>query len=185
MLPDEIRDSVGSAARNLGSEGVRKGITTTLPLALGSLQVSGHIRRIPVNGRLDQQRYRYALWQPNPPGGHDVTASDAFTDLARHYFRWIGPASLAEFQWFSGLGVKAAKAAVEPLRLVSADSDGDRLMLADDQSAFGKFNLPAKPQYALVSSLDAMFLLRRNISTLVAPTAQAKGLWRQRNVRPG
>ncbi len=66
LLPDEIREASGSASRSLGPEGAKKGLSTTLPLALGSLQVTGQIRRIPVNGRLDQQRYRYALWKANP-----------------------------------------------------------------------------------------------------------------------
>ena len=66
MSPDEIREATGRASRNLGAEGTRRGITTTLPLALGSLQATGNIRRVPINGRLDQQRYRYALWKPSP-----------------------------------------------------------------------------------------------------------------------
>jgi len=66
LSPDEIRYATGAASRSLGPEGVRKGLSTTLPIALGSLQVSGRIRRVPMNGRLDQQRYRYALGsQPN------------------------------------------------------------------------------------------------------------------------
>ena len=75
--------------------------------------MEGQIRRVPSNGRLDQQRYRYALWKPNPLDKFKLTAEESFTEVARQYFRWIGPAMLAEFQWFSGLGVKAAKAAVE------------------------------------------------------------------------
>jgi hypothetical protein len=81
-----------------------------LPVALGSLQASGDIRRVPINGRLDQQRYRYALWKPNPLTKFATDVAEAYTELARQYFRWIGPATPAEFQWFSGLGVKAAKA---------------------------------------------------------------------------
>lgn len=34
MSPDEIRDATGNASRTLGPEGARKGLTTTLPLAL-------------------------------------------------------------------------------------------------------------------------------------------------------
>jgi len=60
--PDAIRETVGSAARSLGAAGAKKGVTTTLPIALGLLQAHGEIRRIPVNGRLDQQRYKYAAW---------------------------------------------------------------------------------------------------------------------------
>ncbi len=42
-------------------------------------------------------------------------------------------------------------------------------MLADEQADFFKFKVPTKPQYALVTSLGAIFLLRRNTPTLVAP----------------
>ncbi len=64
--PARIRASVGPKARSLGPEGQKKGLSSTLPLALGRLQLLGHIRRLPTSGRLDQQRYRYALWEPNP-----------------------------------------------------------------------------------------------------------------------
>jgi hypothetical protein len=72
--PEELRTAAGSAVRNLGEEGRKKGLTSTLPLAIGRLQQTGQIRRMPTDGRLDQQRYRYALWKTNPlamsaPGG--------------------------------------------------------------------------------------------------------------------
>ncbi len=54
--PDGIREATGGASRSLGEEGKKKGITTTLPLGLGKIQVMGEIRRVPTNGRLDQQR---------------------------------------------------------------------------------------------------------------------------------
>ncbi|MEO6446363.1 MAG: crosslink repair DNA glycosylase YcaQ family protein [Gemmatimonadaceae bacterium] len=43
LAPDEIRDATGSASRSLGEEGKKKGIGTTLPLALGRLQARGDI----------------------------------------------------------------------------------------------------------------------------------------------
>ena len=64
---------------------------------------------------------------------------------------------MSEFQWFSGLGVKAAKDAVAGVRL---DSYEDWLMLPEDCEAFDKFEIPKHPQYVLVSSLDGMALLR-------------------------
>jgi hypothetical protein len=140
-------------------------MTTTLPLALGSMQASGEIRRIPANGRLDQQRYRYTLWKPNPLAKWKLSAEESFVELARQYFRWTGCASLAEFQWFSGLGVKAAKAAVEPLQLELLE---DRLMLPEDREAFEKFKPSKQPKYALVSSLDGLGQLRRDLKSLMA-----------------
>ena len=43
--PDAIRAATGAASRSLGEEGKKKGLTTTLPLALGRLQARGDIRR--------------------------------------------------------------------------------------------------------------------------------------------
>jgi hypothetical protein len=165
--PDAIRAATGRASRSLGEEGKKKGLTTTLPLALGRLQRRGTIRRVPVNGRLDQQRYAYVLWKPNPLAKEKRTTGEALTDLARRYFRWVGPATLGEYGWFAGLGVKATKEATEPLGLVPAEPGGDRLLLPEDVAAFRAFKTPAKPQYALVSSLDSMAAARRDLKSLL------------------
>ena len=165
--PNQIREATGNASRSLGEEGKKKGVTTTLPLALGRLQAAGEIRRVPTDGRLDQQRYRYMLWRPNPLAKFKLPLQDAYTELARRYFRWIGPATAVEFQAFSGLGVKASKAAMEPLRLVPLQDGSDRLMFPDDKDRLMTFKPPGKPQYALVSSLDALALLRNDIKSLI------------------
>jgi hypothetical protein len=173
LEPDEIRTATGNAARNLGEEGKKKGVTTTLPLALGNLQSSGDIRRVPTNGRLDQQRYRYALWQPNPLSKFKPSPDEVQTELARRYFSWIGPATLAEFQWFSALTAKAAKTAIEPLKLESIE--GDRLMFPGDRETFEAFQIPKQPQYVLVSSIDGISLLRRGLKSLVDAADRTKG----------
>lgn len=163
--PEGIRDATGKAARNLGEEGKKKGMITTLPLALGRLQAMGEIRRIPVNGRLDQQRYRYTLWKPNPTARFKMSNEEVQTELARRFFTWCGPATLAEFQGFSALGVKASKAAVEPLKL--AEFDGERLMLPEHREQLEAFQVPKQQQYVMVSSIDGICLLRRGAETIL------------------
>lgn len=165
--PDELKDAVGGAARSLGPEGVKKGVSTTLPLALGRLQLEGEIRRIPVNGRLDQQKYSYTRWSPSPLSGFKLSKQEALAELARRYFRWIGPATVAEFQWFSGLGVKAAKDTLAPLGLVPLAEGDARLLFPEDRDSLLAFKPPAKPQYTLVSSLDGISLLRRDLKSLL------------------
>src|SRR5439155_9885728 len=100
LAPDDIREATGSASRNLGDEGKKKGMITTLPLALGLLQARGDIRRVPINGRLDQQRYQYMVWNPNPLKNFKLSPEEAYVELARRYFRWNGPATVTEFQQF-------------------------------------------------------------------------------------
>ncbi|HZI94390.1 MAG TPA: crosslink repair DNA glycosylase YcaQ family protein, partial [Patescibacteria group bacterium] len=167
LEPEGIRAATGSASRSLGEEGRKKGLTTTLPLGLGRLQARGDIRRVPVNGRLDNQRYAYARWKPNPLERHRGSVDDALTETARRFFRWVGPATPAELQWFTGLGVKACKQIAEPLDLVAAEPGSDRLLLAEDAAAFRAFKTPGKPCYALVSSLDSIAAARRDARSLM------------------
>src|ERR1022692_679115 len=181
--PEEIREATRNASRHLGDEGKKKGMITTLPLALGELQASGEIRRVPVNGRLDQQRYRYILWRPNPLDSFPLTAEQVQTELARHYFHWTGPASLAEYQWFSALTGKAAKAAIEPLKLEPVA--GDRLMLPEDRDQFEAFQIPKHPQYAMVSSIDGLSLLRRDLNSLVEAKDYSHTLLRREGAGAG
>lgn len=159
--PDGIRQACGKFVRNLGDEGKKKGLTTTLPVALEKLQASGDIRRVPVNGRFDQQRYQYALWRPNPLRAFKLSPYEVETELARRYFSWIGPASLSGFQTFSGLGVKAAKAAIEPLKLeaIQVAPGDERLFLPSERAKFDAFKAPKEAKYALLGSIDSLFLL--------------------------
>lgn len=172
LTPDQIKESVGGAVRHLGEAGKKAGMITTLPVALGALQADGEIRRVPVNGRLDTQRYQYTLWKPNPLAKFKLTAEECHTELARKYFRWIGPATVAEFQWFSGLSGKVAKAAIAPLDL--QDAGEGRLIFADDLDAFRAFKPPKTIHYEFVSGIDSMVLLRRNYLDLTEAADQKR-----------
>jgi len=186
--PEALREATGKAVRNLGEAGKKKGVTTTLPLALGELQASGDVRRVPVNGRFDQQRYQYALWRPNPLHGFKLSPAEVQTELARKYFAWFGPASAAEFQRFSGLGVKAAKAALEPLKLEGIKvapgeiTPGDQLfLLPGDRSSFDAFQPPKEPRYSLLGRIDSMFEHRTQFedfeSHAIVDRGRLIGLW--------
>jgi hypothetical protein len=171
LEPDGLRDATGKTVRNLGPEGKKKGLTTTLPVALGKLQESGDIRRVPINGRFDQQRYQYALWRPNPLRSFKLPPDEVHTELARKYFAWIGPASAADFQSFAGLGVKATKAALDPLKLEPIDiAPGDlRFFLHGDRSKFEAFQPSKEPRYALLGSIDSLLLLRSGLKDAMDP----------------
>jgi len=165
--PRELKEAVGDAVRNLGEAGKKRGVTTTLPLALGRLQSQGQIRRISLNGRLDQQRYAYARWSPSPLEKSKLTSEQAYTELARRYFRWIAPATLKEFQWFSGLGVKASKEAIASTGLVSIETGSEFLILPDELDAFHAVRVDRRPSYSLVASLDGLLHLRRDVAGLL------------------
>jgi len=180
LTPDQLKEACGGAVRSLGDAGKKRGLSTTLPLALGYLQAQGEIRRVPVNGRLDQQRYAYSRWAPNPLKGFSLSHEECGTELARRYFRWIGPATPQDFQWFSGLGVGAAKAAMAPLGLVPLEPEAPFLVLPEDRELYASFQAPAEPQCALVSSVDGLLLLRRDLPSLLAPADQARPVFAEK-----
>ncbi len=187
--PDGLREACGKFVRNLGAEGKKKGLTTTLPVALETLQASGDIRRVPTNGRFDQQRYQYALWRPNPLRSFKLSPEQVHTELARKYFAWTAPASVADFQTFAGLGVKASKDALEPLKLEPIEiAPGDqRVFLPGDRAKFDAFKPPKEPRYCLLGSIDSLLILQSEIldgalsnpptSHVIVDRGRLVGLW--------
>jgi winged helix DNA-binding protein len=182
--PRELKEKLGDLVRNLGPEGKKKGVTTTLPLALGRLQTAGEIRRVPVNGRLDQQRYRYARWYSNPRARLNLTDEEAYTELARRFFHWIGPARVSHFQWIAGLSQQAARAAIEPLGLVAVNALDGRLMFADDREVLMSFERPKEPFYLLTSSLDNITHLRREVAGLLSDSDQQRQVFGENGKQP-
>ncbi|MBZ0214898.1 MAG: winged helix DNA-binding domain-containing protein, partial [Nitrospirae bacterium] len=83
------------------------------------------------------------------------------------YFRWIGPATTAQFQAFAGCSATDARAACEAAHVVSI---GDDLLLPDEQlEAWQAFEAPSQADYRLVASLDSHLLLRRELRSLLEP----------------
>ncbi|MFT3772878.1 MAG: crosslink repair DNA glycosylase YcaQ family protein [Minicystis sp.] len=178
--PRELKDVLGEKVRHLGETGKKRGLTTTLPLAIGLLQSRGEIRRVPLNGRLDQQRYAYAIWKPGPLAGVTLSDEEVAVALARRFYRWAGPATPAELGWWAGLGVKAAKAAGATLDLVPVGEGDARLMLREDREALLAFERPKEPCYRLVGSLDNIAHPRREVASLLSDANAALEVWNEK-----
>ncbi|MBV2152641.1 DNA glycosylase AlkZ-like family protein [Kitasatospora sp. SUK 42] len=166
--PTTIREAVGDAVRPLGEAGRKRGLATTLPLALGLMQSRGRIRRVPVNGRLDQQRYGYVGWD-QPVLGDAV-------DLARRYFSWAGPATLKHFRWFSGFSAATARQAVAEAGPVPVAPGSELLLPPELAEEFAGFVVPAEPHYTLLAGIDGIHLLHRDLPRLLDPADAARPL---------
>jgi hypothetical protein len=178
--PRSLKDKLGDAVRNLGENGKKRGVTTTLPPVLGLLQSKGLIRRVPSNGRLDTQKFDYALWRPSPLDGFQLTQEECYIELARRFFEWTGPATAAQFQAFAGLGVAATRSCLSQLKLV--DLDG-MLLHESDVETFRAFSPPKEPQYSLVASIDSSLLLRRDIPSMVDDLDMAHQVLDEKEIR--
>ncbi len=168
--PRELKEPLGNLIKNFGEEGKKRGQSTSLSLGLGVLQEQGLIRRVPVNGRIDQQRYAYTLWQPSPLENSQLSSENCFEELARQFFTWIAPATVSQFQWFSGLGVRASKEAISKINLVAIEPGSDYLIPADLVAEYKKFKTPSKPSIVLLGGMDNLFMLRRNVTDHVDPS---------------
>ncbi|WP_091618103.1 DNA glycosylase AlkZ-like family protein [Amycolatopsis saalfeldensis] len=135
---------------------------------------------MPVNGRLDQQRFGYLPWSPSPLAQGAPGPDAARTELAKRYFGWAASASLKHFRWFSGLTAAAAKKAVEPLGLLSVGETG-LLLPPDLADAFEEFTVPREAAYALVAGIDGIHLLHRELGRLLDPPPDRRAV----GVRPG
>lgn len=175
--PRALKDAVGDAVRNLGPEGKKRGTTTTLPLVLGRLQSHGRIIRVPLDGRLDRQRYAYTRWDA------PVAGEDAYVQLARAWWSWAGPASLVQFQSFSGLGIKKVQVLATTIGVVPVG--GGRLALPEDAAALASFIPPAEEQVRFLSSVDPLFLHRREIAPLLSAADAERTLWTERGGSAG
>ncbi|MFD9123726.1 DNA glycosylase AlkZ-like family protein [Kitasatospora sp. NPDC059571] len=160
MDPAAIRGAAGPAVRSLGEAGRKRGVSTTLPLALGLLQARGSIRRVPVNGRLDQQRYGYVRW--------DQPVRGSAAELAERYLSWAAPASVQHLRWFTGFTAATAKAALAPLDLVELPGT-DLLLPVELADEFEDFTVPSEPSYALLAGIDGIHLLHRDLARLLDP----------------
>src|SRR6185295_5266223 len=82
-------------------------------------------------------------------------------------FQWIGPATIADFQAFAGIGVRAAQAAVTSLKLAPLAAGDNRMLLPDDVARFAAFRPPKDSNYVLVAGIDSIALLRRDLKALL------------------
>lgn len=171
--PRQLKDQLGDSVRSLGEEGKKKGAATTLPTALGLLQADGRIRRVPINGRLDQQRYAYTSWGL-PPSKIDDDAARRL--LLERYLRWTGGATLKQSQWFTAFTVAQTKAALAGVGAVEVPTaNGDVLwMLPDDVERLADFQEPGDEQIQLLAGTDSLVLHRRNSADMFAEEDKGK-----------
>lgn len=151
--------------RSLGEEGKKRGMTSTLSLGLSRLQLDGRIRRLPHEGRLDTERFRYAAW-PDGPRPDALDLEEAAQAMADRYFGWAGPATEREFREFTGLPARLSKMVTQGL--VPCPDDPLRLMRPEDVESYARFQGDERPAM-LLASLDPWLHLRRNLPTLLDP----------------
>ena len=80
--------------------------------------------------------------------------------------------------------MKAAKAALEPLKLEPIAAGDDRLMLPGDRAKLEAFKPPKDPYYTLTSGIDSIVLLRTDLKGLLDPKDMDRQVFTEKEVKP-
>ncbi|HEX3070762.1 MAG TPA: crosslink repair DNA glycosylase YcaQ family protein [Thermoanaerobaculia bacterium] len=115
LTADQLRRELpATSIEDLGDAGKALGITSTLTAALKLLHAEGRVLRTTSEGKLDGRTHLYRLW----PEEIEITRPDNLDRaLAQRYLTWAAPASIDDFAWWAGIGKRAAKEAIGPLRI--------------------------------------------------------------------
>ncbi|MEA2238950.1 MAG: hypothetical protein QOC81_3674 [Thermoanaerobaculia bacterium] len=112
---DQLRRALPPRSiQDLGDAGKRLGITSTLTVALKLLQAEGRVLRTNAERRLDGRTHLYRRW---PSEIDATTPPDLDRALAKRFLAWSAPATIEDFAWWAGIGKRAAKEAIGPLRI--------------------------------------------------------------------
>ncbi|MBP7149180.1 MAG: winged helix DNA-binding domain-containing protein [Acidobacteria bacterium] len=178
LTPDALRKVMpAGSVRSLGEAGKKAGLSSPLPTALRTLEFEGRVTRVLPEGRLDTERYAWALAPTDPFARarlpEDATGLHAL--LAARFFRWAGPASRADFAEWSGLAQREAAAAIAQLRLAPVAVEGyadEAFVFPDDLDALAAAK--ASPRPALLSFEDNAVTLHGGARVLTDPRHHAR-----------
>jgi hypothetical protein len=114
------------ALRSLGERGKKVGVSSTLPPALRQLEFGGRIARLPLEGRLDHEKYVWRATERDPFAAADLPEDPAELHgrLLTHFVAHAGVTTLAAFCAWSGLTQRAAKAALPFARSTTVAAAG-------------------------------------------------------------
>ncbi len=146
------------------------------------------------NGPRRGKQVTYALLDERVPPGVALDRRDAAAELARLYFSSHAPATLADFQWWSGLRAGDAREALEAVKhlLLSETVEGQAYWLPQDfrpapapslsvhlLPAFDEFLVSYKDRSASLDSSRKVQTITGNgiFKPVVVVNGRVKGIW--------
>jgi DNA glycosylase AlkZ-like len=157
LTTPEIRKALPEgAARSLGDAGKKIGLSSPLPVALRELEFQGEIERIPVDDRLDTERYLWRIPKQKPRAAAPADPAERVAVIARRFFEFFGPATVKELAAWVGVSQRDAKAAMAelPLTAVTIAGHAPEAWVLDDDLETLVAAAPAPAAFAFLSFAD-------------------------------
>ncbi|MCL4296624.1 MAG: winged helix DNA-binding domain-containing protein [Anaerolineae bacterium] len=107
------------------------GIATADLLRFSLIMLRAELDAVVCSGALRGKQHTYALLAERAPQARTLERDEALAELVRRYFTSHGPATVADFGWWSGLTMADARAGLEMAKphLVQEVSDGQTYWL--------------------------------------------------------
>ena len=127
---------------------------------MGYILMQAELDLLITSGGLQGKQQTYALLDEiSPSMGESIAGDEALAELARRYFTSHGPATIADFTWWSSLTVAAARRGLAALvnEVQSREIEGNEYWAAAD----GGFDLPKdrpSPRAHFTQGLDEYFV---------------------------
>lgn len=177
LTTDKLRRTLpDGVVRSLGDQGKKVGVSSTLPPSLRRLEFAGRISRLPVDGRLDHERYEWRIADgdllaqaelpDDPPALHSL--------LLAGFLNRAGVTTLSAFCKWSGLTKRDAKAAlaVTDHETVMAEGLGDDAIAPPRIARLVKQAENAHDAIAFLPFEDNLIHLAGAVSAWVRPEFQ-------------
>ncbi|HEX3184808.1 MAG TPA: winged helix DNA-binding domain-containing protein [Pyrinomonadaceae bacterium] len=93
----------------------RAGVAADDTVRMAHILLRAELDGVVCSGPRRGNQFTYALVEERVPAGKQFDRDEALAELARRYFSSHGPATIADFVWWSGLTVKDARRVIELL----------------------------------------------------------------------
>jgi hypothetical protein len=156
LLTTALRDGKHLTRAELGKLLSRARIDTTNPTRLAGIVMRAELDGLICSGPRQGKQFTYALLDERVPKRTELARDAALAELAQRYFTTRGPATVADFAWWSGLtrteARKGAEAAATHLRRESIEGESYWSSLAEERVRF------SAPLTQLLPNYDEFFV---------------------------
>jgi hypothetical protein len=175
VLTRALRDGQERTRAELATELTRAGIRTDGTQRLARIMMHAELDALICSGARRGKQFTYALLDERVPSSQPIDRDSALHELARRYFATRGPATEADFAWWSGLTKGDAVRAAE-----SAESSLDSAVIGKRRYWFPRTRAPRfrRPLARLLSLYDEYFIGLRDRSAMHGRLSSARHLER-------
>lgn len=140
----------------------------------GQILCYAEIHGVLCSGPIEDKKHTYALLEERVPQAIRLDKEEAVSRLASTYFRSHGPASVADFCWWSGLSLGEARKGLESVKkeLRSLDIDGNTYWFAEESRA----PKAEKAGVALLPAFDEYMISYKDRSAMLPKAHYAKAV---------